>query len=45
MPLYSRDEAVLTGLQSDDVCGTAETFLAYLSPQHRRWAWVKGDFN
>jgi len=43
--LYSSDEAVLTGLDSNVPCDTAEEFLAHLSPQHRRSEWVNGEFN
>lgn len=43
--LYSSDEAVFTGLESDVACDTADDFLAHLSPQHRRWEWVHGEFN
>ena len=43
--LYSSDEAVLTGLEGDVACDTAEEFLAHLSPQNREWAWVNGEFH
>lgn len=42
--LYSNDDAVLTGLESDVACNTAEEFLAHLSPQHRQWEWANGAF-
>lgn len=41
--LYSNDEAVLEGLESDDRCENAEAFLAHLNPQHERWAWRGGQ--